>query len=74
MLTTLTPFLIASFTPEISPVPKIGCTMIASYCFDVAAVWSCENCAFGSLFASNTVIVALPFFAAAFAAASIGPS
>ncbi len=73
MFTTLTPLEIAALTSLIRPVPKIGWTMMASYCFDVAAVWSCENCVFGSLFASRTVIVALPF-AAAFAAANIGAS
>ena len=72
--TTLIPFLIAFSTSPIRLVPKIGCTMIASYCPELAAVWSWANCFFGSLFASKTVIFPPPVAAAAFAAASIGAS
>ena len=59
---------------EISCGPKMGCTMIASYCLDVAIVVSCESCFFGSLAASNTVTLAFLAFATDLAAASIGAS
>ena len=59
MLTTFLPAEIASWTPVIRPVPKIGCTMIASYSPELVAVCSCANCFFGSLLASKTVTVAL---------------
>ena len=55
MLTTLISALIADLTVESSCGPKIGCTMIALYCFDAIAVCSCASCFFGSLAASNTV-------------------
>jgi hypothetical protein len=54
--------------------PKMGWTMIASYCFDVAIVCSCASCFFGSLAASNTVTFAPCALATDFAAASMGAS
>jgi hypothetical protein len=74
MLTTLIPLPIASCTPVIRPVPKIGWTMMALYLPDAAAFCSCENWVFGSLLASRTVSVAPESLAAACAAASIGAS
>ena len=73
-LTTLIPLLIACLTSGISWGPKMGCTMIASYCFDDTSVWSCENCFLGSFAASKTVTVAPLFLATSFAALSIGAS
>ena len=64
----------ASWTPVIRPVPKIGWTMIASYLPDAVAFCSCANCVFGSLLASKTVSVGVAAFAVAWAAASIGAS
>ena len=74
MFTTLIPDLIADWTAVVSCGPKIGCTMIAWYCFDDATVWSSDSCFFGSLAASKTVTLAPCAFATAFAAASIGAS
>ncbi len=74
MFTTLIPEAITDLISVISCGPKIGCTMIASYCFEVATVCSCASCFFGSLAASNTVTFAPPAFATAFAAASMGAS
>ena len=73
-LTTLILFLIACLTSGINWGPKMGCTMIESYCFDDTRVCSCENCFLGSFAASKTVIVAPLFFATSFAAFSIGAS
>jgi hypothetical protein len=66
--------LIADLIVGISCGPKIGCTTIASYCFDVAAVWSCASCFFGSFAASNTVTFPPCAFATFLASASIGAS
>ena len=74
MLTTLSPDLIAVLIVGISCGPKIGCTMIPSYCFEVIAVWSCASCFFGSFAASKTVTEAPCALATALAAASIGAS
>ncbi len=74
MFTTLIPDAIADLIVGISCGPKIGWTMIASYCFDVAIVCSCASCFFGSLAASKTVTLAPCAFATDFAAASIGAS
>ena len=73
-MTTLIPFLTACLTSGISCGPKIGCTMIASYCPDDEMVWNCANCFFGSFAASKIVTVAPFFFATSFAALSIGAS
>ncbi len=74
MFTTSIPDAITDLILGISCGPKIGCTMIASYCFDVAIVVSCESCFFGSLAASNTVTLAPLALATALAAASMGAS
>ena len=74
MFTILIPDAIADLIAESSCGPKIGWTMIASYCFDDATVWSSDSCFFGSLAASSTVTLAPFAFATAFAAASIGAS
>ena len=75
MLTTLMPALIACLTVVMSWGPKIGCTMIALYCFDVherlqlrelllRVVGRVEDACTGALFALATFL----------AAASIGAS
>jgi hypothetical protein len=74
MFTTLSPDLTAWVMVGMSCGPKIGCTMIPSYCFDVIAVFSCASCFFGSFAASNTTTDAPWDFATALAAASIGAS
>ena len=74
MFTTLIPDLIAALIAVVSCGPKIGCTMIAWYCFDEATVCSSESCFFGSFAASKTVTLPPCALATALAAASIGAS